>query len=468
VDVLIVGGGVAGLTAAWRLTRAGFSGRLLLVELGDSVGGTSVSATTGESEYPWGAHYITLPNPECRHVRSMLSDFGVIQGFEGTRPRYDPRALCLAPQERLHMAGRWIEGLWPSSGASADDTAQLAAFEALCLEWTHRQGSDGRPAFSIPVAGSSWDPSIRALARQPFDRWLTAQGFDSPRLIWWIDYACRDDYGVPASQVSAWGGLHYFCSRRPDPADALDIGTHVLTWPSGNGFLVQKLLAASRVEVLTGVVARHIEAESGRVVLARGDQAWTVQADAVILAVPGRVRRAMGLPIDGTVPPTASWRVAQLHCDRPPHSVGVGQAWDSVRYEGRGLGVVNSSWQNARYGGPTILSYYEPIADRHSLVDARWKDQVDLVLSDLAPAHRDLRERVQRVDVWHWGHGTVVPAVNLHAGGLEALAKPVGRVHMAHTDLSGLSLFEEASWHGVRAAEEVLAALGRPVETSLL
>jgi hypothetical protein len=38
------------------------------------------------------------------------------------------------------------------------------------------------------------------------------------------------------------------------------------------------------------------------------------------------------------------------------------------------------------------------------------------------------------------------------------LAAPLGRVRFAHTDLSGLALFEEAFDHGLRAARDVAAA----------
>jgi hypothetical protein len=40
-----------------------------------------------------------------------------------------------------------------------------------------------------------------------------------------------------------------------------------------------------------------------------------------------------------------------------------------------------------------------------------------------------------------------------------ARTSPVGKLHFAHTDLSGLALFEEAFDHGLRAAREVAAAL---------
>ena len=80
-----------------------------------------------------------------------------------------------------------------------------------------------------------------------------------------------------------------------------------------------------------------------------------------------------------------------------------------------------------------------------------------------------LVERVHRLDAHVWGHGTVRPVPGLHAGdSLARLAEPLGRISFAHTDLSGISLFEEASWHGVRAAEEALSALGATVSESLL
>lgn len=117
-----------------------------------------------------------------------------------------------------------------------------------------------------------------------------------------------------------------------------------------------------------------------------------------------------------------------------------------------------------------MLTWYEPLignpaAGRATLLAEPWEAARDLVLDDLAPSHPDLLDVLERLDAWHWGHGTTLPAPGLHDGRLDALLDVHPRVHLAHTDLSGLSLFEEASWHGLRAAEAALASLGTGVGT---
>ncbi len=483
VDVLIVGAGVAGLAAAWRLRRAGFPGSVAIVELADRIGGT---ATWGEGErgpYALGAHYVTMPNPENLPMRRLLHALGVITGFAGVpasgpgplagRPRYDPAHLCLAPQERLWVGGAWSDGLWPAV-ASAEDDAQKAAFDAVVARLAAAVGADGRPAFSIPTARASHDPRFRSLAARSFADWLDAQGLTSPVLRWWLEYGTRDDYGTTLAQTSAWAGLHYHCARRPDPADDRDLGTHVLTWPAGNGWLVQGLARLAETPVSTGQLVRAIDPETGHCAIEDAAGALRgLRAGHVVLAVPAPVRaRLVGAPTDPAVPlPTAApWRVAALQVSALPAGRGVGLAWDSVVYGNPDLGYISSAHQSARYGGPTVLTWYEaltgdPRSARAPLVGARYEDERDHVLAALLPAHPDLPAVLERLDIWHWGHGTVRPTVGLHtsAAGVAALAplaRPQGRVIAAHTDLSGLSLFEEALWHGISAAEWVLAERG--------
>lgn len=470
-DVVVVGAGVAGLSAAWRLAGTGLKVRLL--ELWTAPGGTALAGDGPRGPYPWGAHYLTLPNPEARLMRRLLRELGVITGEDAEgRPVYAADALCLAPEERLWEAGTWIEGLWPEGHAEPEDRRQRDAWDAVVAEWTVRVGTDGRPAFTIPVAEASVDPAIRSLVDLSFADWLDRAGFTAPALRWWLEYATRDDYGTTLADTSAWAGLHYFCARRPDPGDARDLGTHVLTWPAGNGWVVERLVARAGVAVETGVVVRAVEAgETGvRVWAEAGEAATGIEAAAVILAVPTRLAaRLLGTALDA--PDHAPWRVAQLQVSRLPAARGVPTAWDSVVYGASSLGYVTSAHQLGGYGGPAVLTWYEPLtgdpaARRRELLAEDWPALRDRVLDDLGPSHPDLLDCLERLDGWHWGHGTTRPTVGLHRPGrLDALARPRPRVHLAHTDLSGLSLFEEACWHGVRAAEAVLGELGRAEAT---
>ncbi|MDP2199268.1 MAG: NAD(P)-binding protein, partial [Sulfurimicrobium sp.] len=119
--VAIVGGGIAGLSAAWKLNKSGF-GDFQLFELEDAVGGNARSGKNAVSAYPWGAHYLPLPGVEARETRELLADLGVLQGDPcAETPSYDERYLCFAPQERLYRNGLWQEGLLPQIGTTKHD-----------------------------------------------------------------------------------------------------------------------------------------------------------------------------------------------------------------------------------------------------------------------------------------------------------------------------------------------------------
>ena len=86
-----------------------------------------------------------------------------------------------------------------------------------------------------------------------------------------------------------------------------------------------------------------------------------------------------------------------------------------------------------------------------------WKDLADVILTDLSRAHTDIYELTTRIDVMRWGHAMISPRPNfLWNGAREEAQKPYRNVHFAHSDLSGIALFEEAFYHGLRAAREIL------------
>ncbi|HEY6898610.1 MAG TPA: NAD(P)-binding protein [Rhodocyclaceae bacterium] len=483
IPLLIVGAGIGGLSAGWKLQRAGF-GDFKILELEQSPGGNARYGQNAVSAYPLGAHYLPLPTREARAVRELLADLGVLQGDpQAPRPTYDERYLCHVPQERLYQNGVWHEGLLPRAGLGTKERAQEQRFRAQMAEFRQARDSAGRRAFALPLALSSPDPRWRRLDRITMRDWLLAEGYDAPQLHWYVNYACRDDYGTDYSETSAWAGIHYYACRDGGAANAAE--DSVLTAPEGNGWIVRALQQRLGQRIESGRVACRVQQRrdgvavdvwqpvENRVVRWRAQQLiWA----APLFLLP---RLTADLP-----PPLAAacasdhapWLVANLTLHAPPgRGAGVPLAWDNVLYDSPGLGYVVATHQNIRVGpGPTVLTYYRPFsgeapaAARQRLLAARREHWAGEVLADLGRAHRDLGHLVQRLDVFRHGHAMIRPVPGRLWGGARALLEqPWGRLRFAHADASGMSLFEEANYRGVRAAEQAMTALGMPHSSSL-
>jgi hypothetical protein len=134
------------------------------------------------------------------------------------------------------------------------------------------------------------------------------------------------------------------------------------------------------------------------------------------------------------------------------------------------LGYVSAGHQALRDTGPDVWTYYLPLTgpdqaeERRRLLELDHQTWSRAIVSDLSRAHADLDSLVERIDIYKWGHAMVLPTPGFIWGGSRRhAAVGLPRVHFAHSDLSGIALFEEAQDRGVLAAERVLQALGRPV-----
>lgn len=484
--VVIVGGGVAGLAAAWRFLRAGFEDFVLL-ELEKEPGGTSRSGARADSvvPYPWGAHYTPAPMKENAALVTLLEEMGVVEGRDAEgEPVVAEQFLCRDPEERVFYKGRWYEGLYLHAGESAEEAAQFASFNREIEGWAAWRDARGRRAFAIPLAASSPDAEVTALDRLTMSQWMDERGFTSQRLRWLVDYACRDDYGMTLDQTSAWAGLFYFASRLRKPGDEAQ---PLITWPEGNGRIVAHLYEKARARVRLGLAVAEInpteaQGRSGVDVVAvshDGHTAAGFHAEQVVFAAPQFLAPFLLRPYREAAPPHArefeygAWMVANLTLrDRPRQAFGFPLAWDNVLYESPALGYVVATHQRGLDRGPTVFTYYyaltdpDPRAARSRLLSTDWKGWADVTLTDLSRAHTDIRTLCQRLDVMRWGHAMIRPRPGFIWGGARAAAaRPFRAVHFAHTDLSGVALFEEAFDQGLRAAEEVLVARGLSVKS---
>jgi hypothetical protein len=471
VKLAIVGGGIAGLSAAWKLTKENFTDFRLL-ELEKEVGGTSRSGTGSLVGYPWGAHYLPVPFEDNRDLRELLSEMLILMGGGSFSSGIVPEQyLCREPEERIFYKGRWYEGLYLNAGASEEDIRQFAEFQKKIDLWVNWRDGQGRRAFVVPVANCSNDAEVTSLDRISFADWLRQNNFTSERLIWYCDYACRDDYGLKLDQTSAWAGLFYFCSRVKKSGDE---SQKFITFPEGNGRFVNHLSELVKYNIRrSSVVVSIIPNEKGVDVIflsegeVRGYHCEKVIYASPIFTAPYIIRGFNeNAPFGANEFQHNAWFVANLFLnDRPKPRLGrdFPLAWDNVFYESPSLGYVNATHQKGIDYGPATLTYYYPMCHeaegRTKLFNYSWRELADVCLTDIARAHPDIYDLCERVDIMRWGHAMISPRPNFIWSGIREKAQlPWRNIHFAHTDLSGIALFEEAFYHGLRAAAATLKA----------
>jgi hypothetical protein len=143
-------------------------------------------------------------------------------------------------------------------------------------------------------------------------------------------------------------------------------------------------------------------------------------------------------------------------------------AWDNVIYNSPALGYVVATHQSLGTHIPkTVWTFYWALSQgsaldqRRILLGGDWRYWCGRIFSDLERAHPDIRSCVERVDIFRIGHAMPRPAPGfLTDPSRLAFCKPAGGLAFANTDLSGLSLFEEAQFRGIQAAKYVLSIAG--------
>ena len=176
-----------------------------------------------------------------------------------------------------------------------------------------------------------------------------------------------------------------------------------------------------------------------------------------------------GFSSDRDLPKYAPWMVSNFIMKGfPREQEGVPLSWDNVIYRESGLGYVVSTHQDIRLSRPerTAFTAYHALSDSEPLPGRRWLERASIAQL-AATASRDLRQAygwrlpwcVEHVDITVRAHAMAVPEPGfLRNAGRSSLREAQGALLFAHSDLSGLSLFEEAAWWGYRAAQRIAPA----------
>jgi len=114
----------------------------------------------------------------------------------------------------------------------------------------------------------------------------------------------------------------------------------------------------------------------------------------------------------------------------------------------------------------TVWTFYWALAEGAPsqncklLLDKDWAYWKEAILHDLERVHSDIRQYVSRIDVMRMGHAMIRPAVAaIFSEERRRLSRLNDRILFANSDLSGISIFEEAQFHCVEAVQKVLKKL---------
>ncbi|HWK05828.1 MAG TPA: NAD(P)-binding protein [Puia sp.] len=475
-EVAIIGGGVSGLSAARWLKKNGI-GDLCILDLEKQMGGNAACGQNAVSAYPWGAHYVPIPNNNLTEYGEFLEESGVITGRdEKGLPEYNEYFLCFDPQERLYINGRWQDGLIPRGGLPVEDQAEINRFLQQMDQFRQANGSDGLPAFSIPVDRSSKDTLYTALDKLTMKEWLQQNNYHSSYLQWYVNYCTRDDFGTRYEAISAWTGIHYFACRKGTGSNAKHYD--VLTWPQGNGWLVEQLSKPIRHCLKPNALVVKLNPSPEKLEVRYYDtltkEVKAIWPQHIIVAVPQFVANRL-LPVsperDRIVKEEmhyTPWMVANMTVGELEERSGAPLSWDNVVFDSESLGYVEATHQQVQQlKEKRVLTYYlpltneDPVAARKNALQRSHAEWVRLIFDDLRKVHPDIEERTERIDLMIWGHAMAQPRPGwIHGGDRQVLQQSYNeRIHFAHTDVAGISIFEEAFYQGIGAANKILGKI---------
>jgi monoamine oxidase len=455
-DVVVVGAGFAGLTAALRVAQAGKS--VIVLEARDRVGGRSLNAAIPGGEVTErGAAFI---GPTQDHIAKLASDFGVgtfatydtgqnVYVRDGTRSTYsDTGPTGTAPLDPLIL---------PDLTLVVTQLDQMATEVPVDAPWT-------------AANAASWDA-------QTLGSWVESHSI-TPQFRELVPAATRPIFGAEPRELSLLFTLFYIAAS----GNEQNVGTFERNFNTRMGaqqdrFVGGTQLVALRVAERLGkkrVLLKHpvkqIVQKGGGVVV--HTKRLRVRAKRVIVAVPptlaGRIDYRPGMPPDRDqltqrIPQGTLTKVTAVY-DRP--------FWRDAGLTGTAVstdGFVNATFDDTPPGGSPGVVFGFVGGDQarafNQLSDSARRAAVLAQFAQFfgSPARNPIAylESNWAAERWSRGCPVGIPGPGVLTAYGPALRAPVGLIHWAGTETSTYwnGYMDGAVRSGERAAAEVLAEI---------
>jgi len=457
-DVVVVGAGFAGLTAARRLRQAGRS--VIVVEARDRVGGRVWNHDLG------GGHISerggTFVGPTQDRVLALIKELGM-----STFPTFDDgNDVYVAGSTKLTYSDTGPLGTAPPDPTTTAETAAVVA-------------QLDQMSTSVPVDAPWEAPNAAQWESYTLDRWIK-ENSASPNFQALVPMATRPIFGMEPRELSLLFVLFYIASS----GDEQNPGTFERNFDTrggaqqdrvvgGSQTIALKMAAALGSRVVLSSPVRRIVQGSG--VIVYSDRV-TVKAKQAIVAIPpalaSRIDYEPLLPYQrdqltqrygqGTLTKVAAvydkpfWRAQGLNGTAVDTGGPVSATFDDSPPDAtpdKGPGVIFGF-----VGGDNARSYaaMSPSARKQAVLG-----QYANFFGSQALQATDFFETFWSMEQWTRGCPVGIPATGALLAYGPWLRQPVGRIHWAGTETSNYwnGYMDGAVRSGERAASEVLSAL---------
>lgn len=426
VDIIIIGGGIAGLTSGHYLQDQDF----LLLEQYDELGGQSRGGTYKGIDYSYGAAFV---DTDQGIYGQLYQDLGI-----------SPVKLAAADNS-FYFENRWHVGTSGSAPSSL-----YREFKKLI--------SDSAGAFKLlPTEDGPEGINTAQLAQLdsvPFSSMLKGYSGQFTSLL---DNICKSACCGTTAQLSALSGLYL----------VEDLTSSNFVFQGGNSAiakaLVKSLNASGAERLVRGAfVWKVLLNESGAVVMYsdKDGQPHTVACKHVIISAPPMVAWRQIKNLDDSMRATlmplkyGSYLVANCLLNKKIFN-GAYDNWFSEPAKVTDVTVAETPYMRSgkyKAGMGSVLTAYQPwepgSAGRTLLLEGDRQKLSGAVHDQLKKVIAQLDEHLEEIVLSRWGHAMVVPGPGYYARLMKIKNLQQGHYSLAHNSTQGLPSAESA----IRAA----------------
>jgi len=499
-DVVIVGSGIAGLSAAFFIRRRRPAARILILDANDTFGGNAHRDDDPPIPVPasTAASYCVAPYADFQ--RTLYKGIGLDwERFTIAAPFYcyyfDDRTPGVQRGRRGWNLDTYGKGLSDVPYAP-EIVAQLQRCKAEFTAWGERDGAPTDPA-------DDSDPKFDYLSRMSLHEYLVNElKCDAIVSDFYTRYAV-DALAGTSEQVNAHSAICFLGGEYAAP----------FAFPGGNAGLARLLVKALIADAITGDVSTSgvvhvdaldrqgaalrirqgavaVQADQNGVVYHHEGQFYRATARAVVLACGSHAaqhvvdhladqRRRDAWKMFNTVPAVVANVAVTSAAPFVDAGLGYNQYWWGSKFW---ADFVVADWATAsrtNRNRPTVLTMFggneagpgDLAAERFKLLETPFGDYERSIRDDLARVMAgtsfDAERDITALYIYRWGHGLSMPtpgfvfgrSADRKASPRRIASAPMGRISFAGQETEGTPSVECAIASGERASKEALKHL---------